>query len=68
MMVPWVDQMEHATDRGSRKALGTTVHEKSDFSKFNEKLKLVDVSAIKFHEIPSLARISLPCGAALAVI
>ena len=57
--------MEHATDRGSRKIVQKAVHEKSDFRKFHEKMKLVDVLTIKFNEISSLARISLPCGAAL---
>ena len=42
--------MEHATDRGSRKTLQSTVHEKSDFLKFHGKLKLVDGLAIKFNE------------------
>ena len=32
MMVPWVDQIEHATVQGSREAGRTTVHEKVDFS------------------------------------
>ena len=54
--------MEHATDRGSRETCETIVHEKLDFRKFHEKLKLVDVLAIKFHEISSLARISFPAA------
>ena len=33
MMVPWIDQMEHATDRKIRKAQQTTVHEKSIFQR-----------------------------------
>ncbi len=58
--------MEHATDRGSRKTVQSTVHGKSDFfENFRGKLKLVDGLAIKFNEIASLARISLPRGAAL---
>jgi len=60
-----MDEMAHATDMRSRKTGPTTVHEKSDFRKFREILKLVSVLGIKFHEISSLARISLPCGAAL---
>ena len=64
-VVPQIDEMEHATDRGSRKTLQSTVHEKSDFLKFHGKLKLVDGLAIKFNEISSLARISLLRGAAL---
>ena len=43
MMVPWVDRMEHATDRGSRKAGQSTAHENLDFAKFHEILKLVAV-------------------------
>ena len=35
-------------------------HGTSDFRKFHDKLKLVDVLAIKFNEFHSLARISLP--------
>ena len=57
--------MEHATGRGSWKTVQSTVHEKSIFFKFHEKLKLLDDLAIKFNEIASLARISLPRGAAL---
>ena len=57
--------MEHATDRGSREHVQNPVHGKSDFLKFHGKLKLVDGLAIKFNEIASLARISLPRGAAL---
>ena len=60
-----IDEMEHATYRGSRKSVTRTVHGKLDFRKFYEKLKLVDGLAIKFNEISSLARISLPRGAAL---
>ena len=56
--------MEHATDRGSREAVQMAVHEKSDFRKFVEILKLVSVLSIKLNEISSLARISLPYGAA----
>ena len=47
MMVPWVDQMEHATDRGSREAVQTTARENVDFAKFHEILKLVAVFASK---------------------
>ena len=43
MMVPWIDQMEHATDRKFRKAGQTTVHENVDFAKFYEILNLVAV-------------------------
>ena len=43
MMVPWIDQMEHATDRKIRKAGPTTAHENVDFAKFHEILKLVTV-------------------------
>ena len=43
MMVPWVDQMAHTTDRGSREAVQTTARENVDFSKFHEILKLVAV-------------------------
>ena len=57
--------MEHATYRGSRKSVVCTVHGKLGFRKFDEKLKLVDGLAIKFNEFFSLARISLPGGAAL---
>ena len=57
--------MQHATDRGSRKTVQSTVHEKFDFFKFHEKLKLVNGLAIKFNEISSLARISLLRGAAV---
>ena len=58
--------MEHATDRGSKKTVQSTVHEKTDFFlKFDGQLKLVDGLAIKFDESSSLARISLPRGAAL---
>ena len=60
-----VDEMEHATCRGSRKSVRRTVHEKLDFRKFHEKLTSVNGLAIKFNEISSLARISLPRGAAL---
>ena len=38
--------------------------ENFDFSFFMVSLKLVSVLGMKFHEISSLARISLPCGAA----
>ena len=37
------------------------------FENFMEKLKLVDGLAIKFNEISSLARISLPRGATLVI-
>ena len=57
--------MEHATDRGSRETVQTTVHEKLDFRKFHEQLKLATVLGMEFHEISSLARISLPRGTAL---
>ena len=57
--------MEHAADRGSRKTVQSTVHEKSDFLEFHRKLKLVDGLAIKFNEISSLARISLHRGTTL---
>ena len=43
MMVPWIDQTEHATDRKIRKVGRTTAHENVDFSKFHEILKLVTV-------------------------
>ena len=43
MMVPWVDQVEHATVQGSREAGRTTAHENADFAKFHEILKLVTV-------------------------
>ena len=64
-VVPSIAEMEHATDRGSRKTEQSTVHGKSDFRKFHGKLKLVDGLAIKFNEIASLARISLCRGAAI---
>ena len=48
MMVPWIDQMEYATDRGSRKAEETTAHENDDFETFHEILKLVTVFDEKF--------------------
>ena len=57
--------MGHATDRGSQEAVQTAVHENSDFRKFDVKMKLVHVLAIKFNEISSLARISLSRGAAI---
>ena len=66
-VVPWIDEMEHATDRGSRKTWQSTVHEKYDFLKFHRKLKLVDGLAMKFNEISSLARISLLRGATLII-
>ena len=47
MMVPWVDQMEHANDRGSRKAVQTIAHENADFEKIHEILTLVIVSVQK---------------------
>ena len=43
MMVPWIDQVRHATDRGSRKAGQSTVHENVVFAKFHEILTLVSV-------------------------
>ena len=43
MMVPWIDQMEHATVQGSREAVQTTVRENVDFANFHEILKLVTV-------------------------
>ena len=42
-MVPWIDQIEHATDKKIRKAGQTTVHENVDFAKFHEILKLLTV-------------------------
>ena len=57
--------MEHVADRGSREAVQTAVHEKSDFRKFHEMLRLVSVFGIKFNVISLPARISLLCCAAL---
>ena len=51
MMVPWIVQMEHATDRKFRKAGQTTVHENVDFAKFHEILKLVTVFDEKLTKI-----------------
>ena len=67
MMVPWIVQMEHATDRKIRKAGRTTAHENVDFSKFHEILKLVTVFDEKNHNFFSLARISLSRGAAVHI-
>ena len=43
MMVPWIDQMEHAIVQGSREAVQTTARENVDFANFHEILKLVTV-------------------------
>ena len=57
--------MEHAAYMGSRKSVRRTAHDKLDVQNTIEKLKLVDGLATKFNDIFSLARISLPRGAAL---